>query len=106
MVTTRLGVALAVIVAFHSMTGGLAVGQAEEQVQPTTKAPGVTDADKVEPGNTGRGSEKNSQVAPTSPEIPTHSQPPPEINLPAGGDSSGAVVPDSAPDSGATPKTK
>lgn len=42
-----------------------------------------TDADHVEPGKVGPGSEKNSQVSPTSPDIPAHKQPPPEINLPA-----------------------
>ncbi len=52
--------------------------QTPDQTIPTN------DADHVEPGKVGPGSEKNSQVSPTSPDIPAHKQPPPEINLPAG----------------------
>lgn len=51
--------------------------QTPDQTIPTN------DADHVEPGKVGPGSEKNSQVSPTSPDIPAHKQPPPEINLPA-----------------------
>jgi len=46
------------------------------------------DAQHVEPGKVGPGSEKNSQVSPTSPDIPAHKQPPPDINLPANGETS------------------
>lgn len=49
---------------------------------PQNAAPGVKDAEHVEPGKVGPGSEKNSQVSPTSPDIPAHAQPPPDINLP------------------------
>ena len=55
--------------------------------QQTTQAP-TKDAGHVEPGKVGPGSEKNSQVSPTSPDIPAHKQPPPDINLPADGQSS------------------
>jgi hypothetical protein len=37
----------------------------------------------IEPGKVGPGSEKNSQVSPTSPSIPIDKQPPPEISAPA-----------------------
>ncbi|MFA5957599.1 hypothetical protein [Hyphomicrobium sp.] len=37
----------------------------------------------IEPGKVGPGSEKNSQISPTSPSIPIDKQPPPEISLPA-----------------------
>jgi hypothetical protein len=40
--------------------------------------------DSIEPGKVGPGSEKNSQVSPTSPSIPMSKQPPAEINAPAG----------------------
>lgn len=46
----------------------------------------------IEPGKVGPGSEKNSQISPTSPDVPVEKQPPPEISLPAdsaGGASSG-----------------
>ncbi|MBA2126322.1 hypothetical protein DLM45_08805 [Hyphomicrobium methylovorum] len=55
---------------------------------------GVKGAHEVEPGKTGPGSEKNSQVSPTSPDIPTKAQPPPEINL-SPGDASGSATPGS-----------
>ncbi len=42
----------------------------------------------IEPGKVGPGSEKNSQMAPTSPSIPIEKQPPPEISLPANSGSS------------------
>jgi hypothetical protein len=42
----------------------------------------------VRPGAVGPGSEKNSQVSPTSPSVPMKAQPPPEI--PAGQGSTGA----------------
>lgn len=61
------------------------VGGAAKQ---TTQAPAKDDAEHVEPGKVGPGSEKNSQVSPTSPDIPAHKQPPPDINLPANGESS------------------
>lgn len=54
--------------------------------QQTTQTP-AKDAEHVEPGKVGPGSEKNSQVSPTSPDIPAHAQPPPDINLPADGES-------------------
>ena len=47
-------------------------------------------AGHVEPGKVGPGSERNSQVSPTSPDIPAHAQPPPDINLPADSGSSGS----------------
>ncbi|WP_156150632.1 hypothetical protein [Hyphomicrobium sp. 99] len=37
----------------------------------------------IEPGKVGPGSEKNSQISPTSPAVPVEKQPPPEISLPA-----------------------
>jgi hypothetical protein len=44
----------------------------------------------IEPGKVGPGSEKNSQVSPTSPSIPTHNQPPPEIYAPPASGSAGS----------------
>ncbi|RUP00037.1 hypothetical protein [Hyphomicrobium sp.] len=43
-----------------------------------------SDAHGIEPGKVGPGSEKNSQVSPTSPSIPIDKQPPPEIPANAG----------------------
>jgi len=51
---------------------------------------GAKDGQDVRPGGVGPGSEKNSQVSPTSPSVPTHSQPPPEIPAGASGSSTGA----------------
>jgi hypothetical protein len=43
----------------------------------------------IQPGKVGPGSEKNSEVAPTSPTVPSYAQPPPEIP-PAGSSSTGS----------------
>jgi hypothetical protein len=51
---------------------------------------GAKDAQDIRPGSVGPGSEKNSQVSPTSPSVPTHAQPPPEIPAGASGSSAGA----------------
>jgi hypothetical protein len=59
-------------------------------VAPKNWEPSAKGAEQVEPGKVGPGSEKNSQVSPTSPDIPTHAQPPPDINLPADSGSSGS----------------
>lgn len=73
LVAVQLGIALA------DSSGG----NAQQTTQPPAK-----DAEHIEPGKVGPGSEKNSQVSPTSPDIPAHKQPPPDINLPADGQSS------------------
>lgn len=67
--------------------------------------PTGADGQQLRPGNVGPGSEKNSQVSPTSPEIPTHAQPPPDINLPDDADSSSSSTrePQNRPDSGSQP---
>lgn len=68
----------------------LGVARAEPSggdAQQITQTP-AKDAEHVEPGKVGPGSENNSQVSPTSPDIPAHKQPPPDINLPADGESS------------------
>jgi hypothetical protein len=49
---------------------------------------GAKGAQDVRPGSVGPGSEKNSEVAPTSPSVPMKAQPPPEI--PADQGSTGA----------------
>jgi hypothetical protein len=59
-------------------------------VTPDNAQLGAKDGQDVRPGGVGPGSEKNSQVSPTSPSVPTHSQPPPEIPAGASGSSTGA----------------
>ncbi|MET1046532.1 MAG: hypothetical protein ABWX70_07495 [Hyphomicrobium sp.] len=64
------------------------------------QAPGG--AQSIEPGKVGPGSEKNSQVSPTSPGIPISKQPPPEISAPAGTSGSSTGEKGSGPE-GTTP---
>jgi len=59
-------------------------------VAPKNREPSVKGSEQIEPGKVGPGSEKNSRVSPTSADIPTHAQPPPDINLPAESGSSGS----------------
>jgi hypothetical protein len=51
---------------------------------------GTKGAQDVRPGSVGPGSEKNSEVAPTSPLIPMKAQPPPEIPADQGSSGTGA----------------
>jgi hypothetical protein len=51
---------------------------------------GAKGTEDIRPGSVGPGSEKNSEVSPTSPSVPTHSQPPPEIPAGASGSSAGS----------------
>ena len=64
-----------------------AVAQSLGGSPPDSSKSGTSGAD-VRPGNVGPGSEKNSQVSPTSPTIPMDAQPPGDI--PANAGSSGA----------------
>jgi len=76
---------LFVIVAFATLIAALPVAaQTDPGVVPENVTPGRKNFQDVRPGKVGPGSEKNSQVSPTSPDIPAHAQPPPDINLPAG----------------------
>jgi hypothetical protein len=57
---------------------------------PNNAERGAKDGQDIRPGSVGPGSEKNSQVSPTSPSVPTHAQPPPEIPAGASGSSMGS----------------
>lgn len=74
-------VAISVLAAHAEPSGG----------SPENQRPSTNDADHVEPGKVGPGSEKNSEVSPTSPDIPVHKQPPPDINLPAHSNEAGGA---------------
>jgi hypothetical protein len=80
-----------------------AAAQTTPETAPNNPTPRDSGARDVHPGSVGPGSEKNSEVSPTSPSIPTHAQPPPEIPAPSGasgsnpGTSGSAGTTDSAP---------
>jgi hypothetical protein len=82
-----------------AMLGAAALSTSMPALANPAAGHGPTDAQGIEPGNVGPGSEKNSQVSPTSPAIPIDKQPPPEISLPANS-SSGS----SAGDKGSGPE--
>jgi hypothetical protein len=69
---------------------------------PDNATRGAKGTEDIRPGSVGPGSEKNSQVSPTSPSVPTHSQPPPEIPAGATGSSAG----ESGMSNPATPPSK
>lgn len=77
------GVALITVPMSIAFAGPSGAEPAQQHRQTPEQTNPEKDADHVEPGKVGPGSEKNSQVSPTSPDIPAHKQPPPEINLPA-----------------------
>jgi len=69
----------AALVAAIIFSPPLAAEPSANEIPPN--APGGSKS--IEPGKVGPGSEKNSEVSPTSPAVPVEKQPPPEINLPA-----------------------
>jgi hypothetical protein len=78
---------LLVATTFAALFASAAIAQTSNSPPPPNDP---TNGAEVRPGSVGPGSEKNSQVSPTSPTIPMSAQPPPDIPHDAG--TSGATT--------------
>ena len=77
--------------AFAALLAAPLLAQTATNPTPNNPARGAKGTEDIRPGSVGPGSEKNSEVSPTSPSIPTHSQPPPEIPAGASVSSTGEI---------------